>query len=390
MKNRNIPVTNLLIKPAGPDCNLNCSYCFYLHKSTYFGGRTHRMNDETLEMLIKKGIQSSDTDINFIWQGGEPALMGIDFYKKAIELQTKYGEGKTISNSFQTNGLLLNQEWAKFLKKHNFLVGLSLDGPEHIHNKYRKFPNETGSWQKVFDNAMLLLNTGVEVNAMVCVTDYSSMFANEMYRFFKQNGLNYMQFISIIERSKTDNTIPAKYTVSPEQYGNFLCQLFDCWINDFRDGVPTTFVNPIEAILFNFAGLSAPECTLNKNCGTYMVIEHNGDVYACDFFVESDWRLGTLFKDDLRMLLNSGIQDHFGKLKNRLKNPCIHCEWVRYCHGGCTRNRWGMPSSEGNYLCAGYKMFYEHAHLHLKKIAIQWINSQNQQTRTYDLGKHFK
>ena len=194
------PLNSVLIKPAGPDCNLACSYCFYLEKAGLFTEtKIHRMSVEVLEEMVKQVLSQSGSNISFGWQGGEPTLMGLPFFEKAVDFQISYGDGKTVGNGLQTNGILIDRSWAKFLKQYNFLVGLSLDGPEFIHNHYRSHPGKKGSWQTVFDNTKLMLDAGVEVNALTVVTDFSVQFPGEIYQFFKENGLTFMQFIPCVE-----------------------------------------------------------------------------------------------------------------------------------------------------------------------------------------------
>ncbi len=378
MNSRMKTLDSVLVKPAGPDCNMACTYCFYLEKSELFPGvRTHRMGEEILEEMTKQIMNQSQDQVSFSWQGGEPTLMGLPFFKKAVELQMKHGRGHVVGNGLQTNGLLIDGQWAEFLKEYRFLVGLSIDGPEHIHDRYRLMRNGKGSWSRVADKARLLLDSGVEVNALAVLSDYSVRFPEEIYEFFKSIGLDYMQFIPCVELDPNHPEQSAPFSVSPEEYGAFLCKVFDLWMADFIDNSPSTSIRFFESVFFHYAGLIPPECTLLEECGVYVVVEHNGDVYSCDFFVESDWKLGNVMRDELKTLLNSEKQREFGGMKSALPMECRECPWLRFCRGGCTKDRFHNPQEKtSNYLCPSYKMFFEHADWRLKKLADEWKDRQ--------------
>lgn len=371
-------LSSVLVKPSGPDCNLNCEYCFYLEKSELFTEtRKHRMSEKTLEVLIRQVMQQSGGHVSFGWQGGEPTLMGLDFYKKAVTFQQRYGSGRIVGNGLQTNGLLLDQEWAEFLKDNNFLVGISLDGPQHIHDSYRKHSNGKPSWDQVVKKAKMLLEAGVQVNVLTVVNDYSVQFPEEIYKFHKSLGFEYMQFIPIVETDPDDRRRAAQYSVDPESYGTFLTRLFDLWQADFRNGRATTSIRHFDSVFLSYVGMESPECTLLKECGNYVVVEHNGDVYSCDFFVEDSWKLGNLDNDDLLLLLNSERQTEFGKLKSDLPTECVECEWKRLCYGGCTKDRLRDPRDNGiSHFCESYKMFFNHADERLEELAEKWRSEQ--------------
>lgn len=375
------PLNSVLVKPAGPDCNLACNYCFYLKKSELFSQtKVHRMNDEVLEAMIRQMMTQGGQNISFGWQGGEPTLMGLDFFQKAVHFQEKYGHGKSVGNGLQTNGTLLNEKWAAFLKKYNFLVGLSLDGPEHIHNKYRHLRSGLGSWDKVYQSARLLLNAGVETNALTVVNDYSAQFPEEIYDFHKELGLNYMQFIPCVETDPFDASKAASFSVSPRQFGEFLIQIFDKWQADFRGGLPTTSVRYFDSVFYTYVGLTPPECTLLKSCGIYLVVEHNGNVYSCDFFVEPRWKLGNVLEDRMIDMLNSPQQTEFGNLKAKLPPECRNCRWLRHCYGGCTKDRMQDPRDHGvSHFCESYKMFFRHADMRMRRLAEDWKKQQQPQ-----------
>jgi uncharacterized protein len=381
MKNiaRNIkPLTSVLVKPTGPDCNLNCTYCFYLEKAGLFPETLrHRMNDEIQEELIRQVMQQSGSSVSFAWQGGEPTLMGLDFYKRAIELEKKYGRGQTVGNGLQTNGTLLTLEWAQFLKQYDWLVGLSLDGPEHIHNHYRKDNAGKGTHQKVESNARMLLENGVAVNVLATLNDYSVQFPDELYNYFKSLGLTWMQFIPIVETDPADPSKAASWSVSAKAYGEFLCRIFDLWTADFENGQPTTQVRHYDSVFYPYVGLQAPECTLLKECGSYVVIEHNGNVYSCDFFVEPKWKLGNIMQSKVSAMLNSKKQHAFGAAKAVLPGECRRCPWLTKCYGGCTKDRIKDPlDNRKPRFCLSYKMFFAHADPTMKALAEGWKKQQ--------------
>lgn len=367
-------LNSLLIKPSGPDCNLDCTYCFYLDKADLFPKtRTHRMSPAVLENLIRQTMEQSAPHVSFGWQGGEPTVMGLSFFQKAVQFQEQYGLGKAVGNGLQTNGILLNQDWARFLVQYNFLVGLSLDGPEHVHDRYRVNKQGKGTWKKVHDHAKMLLDAGVATNALVVVNDYSVNYPEEIYEYHKALGLNYMQFIPCVETDPANPAQAASYSVSAEQYGTFLTKVFDLWHADIVDGVAATSVRYFDSIFHKYVGLSAPDCTLMKTCGDYVVVEHNGDVYSCDFFVESNWKLGNIMTQRLDEMLNAPRQEEFGAMKALLPEECVSCEWLRKCQGGCTKDRIRDPHDKGsNHFCQSYKMFFAHADEKLQALAEQW------------------
>lgn len=376
------PLTSILIKPAGPDCNLACGYCFYLSKSEMFGSnKSHRMDLNILEELIHQALDQDIELVTFIWQGGEPTLMGLDFYRQVIHFQEQYGNGQIIGNSFQTNGILIDNQWAQFFKKYNFLVGLSIDGPGHVHNYYRRKSNGQRTHQKVVNSANILLDNGVEVNALTVVNNYSVQYPEEIYTFHKQLGLTYMQFIPCIETDPTDQLQYAPFSVEPGTYGEFLCQLFDLWISDFVDGKPTTSIRYFDSLFYHYVDLEPPECTLNSFCGNYIVVEHNGDVYSCDFFVEPQWNLGNISEGKMIDMFNSEQQLRFGAEKANLPIICSQCNWLRYCRGGCTKDRIHNQQAGGlNYLCSAYQMFLEHADSRFKDLALVWQKEQDERS----------
>ena len=371
---------SVLVKPAGPDCNMACRYCFYLEKERFFPDTAvHRMSTPVLEALIRQVMTQGPANVSFGWQGGEPTLMGVDFFRQAIEFEKKYGrDGQVVGNGLQTNGLLIDDEWCRLLRESKFLVGLSLDGPEHVHDHYRLTRGGQPTWRRVVDAAKRMLGNGVEVNALVVLNDYSARFPREIYGFLKENGLPYMQFIPCLEHDADDPTKVASFSISAEQFGTFLCEVFDCWREDFRESQPTTFVRWFDSIFATYVGRRPPECTLFTECGNYVVVEHNGDVFACDFFVEDEWKLGNVLDGNLPDMLNSARQACFGRRKAALPRACQDCRWLTHCRGGCPKERWGHASGENrSYLCDAYQMFFSHADEHLRRLAEVWLDEQN-------------
>ncbi len=381
--NKRKRLQSILIKPAGPDCNMNCNYCFYLDKAALFPqAKIHRMSEEILEETIRQCLWAEPDQLSLGWQGGEPTLMGLHFFEKAVEFEQRYGRNQIIGNGLQTNGLLINRDWAKFLAKYKFLVGLSLDGPQHIHDRYRILKNGKGTWSEVADKAKLLLDAGVAVNAISVVTDYSVQFAEEIYDYHKQLGLSYMQFIPCFERNPAIPSEPAPFSVPAEGYGKFLCRLFDLWTSNFVQSTPTTSIRFFDSIFYSYIGLEPPECTLGRTCGLYLVVEHNGDIYSCDFFVTPEWRLGNILEGNLLYMLNSKRQQEFGMRKARLPGECLKCAWLTVCRGGCPKDK--VSDGENgfiNHFCPSFKMFFEHAGAKFRHLAQEWKERQPKQMK---------
>ena len=385
------PLTSILVKPAGPDCNLRCTYCFYLEKAEMFSEtKKHRMSNEIQEELIRQAMQQSGESVSIAWQGGEPALIGLDFYKRAVELEIKYGHGQIVGNGLQTNGTLLNEDWAQFLKQYDWLVGLSLDGPEHIHNHYRKDTAGKGTHKRVEDNAKMLLQNEVATNVLACLTDYSVNFPEESYNYFKSLGLNWMQFIPIVETDKKDPSRASDFSVTAEKYGEFLCKIFDLWMADFQNGQPVTHVRHFDSVFYSYAGMEPPQCSMMKECGPYVAVEHNGNVYSCDFFVESKWKLGNIMNNRLTDMLNSKKQKTFGAAKSVLPGECRKCTWLNKCYGGCTKDRIKDPRDHRKpRFCKSYKMFFAHADKRLKILADSWRQQQRDMQEREQTGGNY-
>jgi uncharacterized protein len=381
------PLNSVLIKPAGPDCNMACSYCFYLEKKDLFTEeKVHRMSEKILEEMIKQTLQQCPREISFGWQGGEPTLMGIPFFQKAIDFQKKYSRGQTIGNGLQTNGLLINKDWTNFLKENNFLVGISLDGPEHIHDFYRELQGGGKTWKRIEDNAKLMLDAGVAVNALSVVNDYSVQYPEEIYNYHKSLGINFMQFIPIVETDPKNPAKAADFSVSEKAYGKFLNKLFDLWQADFENGVPKTSIRLFDSVFFSYVDMIPPDCSLMKECGVYVVVEHNGDIFSCDFFVEPEWKLGNIMENKLIDLLNSEKQITFGQQKSTLPEECVNCKWLKYCRGGCPKDRIRDPGDNNLcHFCEAFKMFFEHSDSTFKELAVEWKRQQGQNHRTHEI-----
>lgn len=386
------PLNSVLIKPAGPDCNMACTYCFYLEKAGLFPTvKVHRMEDRVLRETVRQVMRNGAQQVSFGWQGGEPTLMGRQFFQRAVQYQIRYGRpGQVVGNGLQTNGILIDENWARFLADARFLVGLSLDGPQHVHDRYRSLVGGQPSWERVVRARDVMLNAGVEVNALIVVNDYSVRFPREIYEFHKSNGLVHMQFIPCVETDPSDPSRAAPFSVSPEAYGRFLCELFDLWWADFRNGKPTTFIRWFDSLFYTYVGLPAPECTLLEECGVYVVVEHNGDVFSCDFFVEPRWHLGNVLEHSLADLLNSERQRQFGEIKRQLPRECAACRWLNHCWGGCPKDRQRDPRDRGsNHFCLSYKMFFEHADKRFRDLARRWQAEQEAaQSRRHKVGRN--
>jgi uncharacterized protein len=366
----------VMLKPAGAHCNLACKYCYYLEKNKlYPTAQRHLMSDEMLEQFTREYIEAQTMNqVLFTWHGGEPLLRSIDFYRKALSLQQKYAGGRRIDNVIQTNGTLLTDEWCEFFAQNHWLVGISIDGPQPYHDHYRLTAAGKPSWQKVMQGIKLLKKHGVEWNAMAVVNAYNVNHPLEFYRFFKENGCQFLQFTPIVERqtrhedgrtlaSLADkNEIPlSEASVTPEQWGYFLCAIFDEWV---RKDVGKIFVEIFDCTLANWMGVSPGICAYSKECGHAGVMEHNGDVYSCDHFVFPEYKLGNIRDHSLIDMLYGEQQQEFSRLKHSsLPRQCKECDMEFACHGECPKNRF-MKDKYGdsglNYLCPGYYHYYQH------------------------------
>lgn len=362
-------VMYLMAKPAGAACNLACEYCYYLEKGE--PGKRQIMDDKTLELFVKQYIEAQTvSEVVFTWHGGEAMMRPLSFYEKAMELQNRYAGGRTIVNCLQTNGTLLTPQWCQFLKANGWLVGISIDGPREFHDEYRHTALGKPTFDSVMRGIRLLQQYGVEWNAMAVVNDYNVEHPREFYRFFKEIGCRYLQFTPIVERrSQVSGRLTAPdekgeltdESVTPRQWGRFLCEVFDEWV---RADVGKVFVQIFDATLAGWVGEIPGVCSLAQFCGHAGVIEHNGDVYACDHFVFPDYRLGNIHSSTLVEMMMSERQQSFRTLKRgTLPRKCLECEFTLVCNGECPKNRFvstGPGEPPINYLCEGYRMFFRH------------------------------
>lgn len=403
---------HILAKPRGAMCNLKCEYCFYLEKENLYKKNLYQennfiMSDEVLESYIDKYINTQDIPlIQFVWQGGEPMLAGIDFYEKVIELQKKYNnKEKEILNSIQTNGILLDDEWCEFLKENNFLVGLSFDGDREIHNKYRYDKNGNGTYDVVCEKIKLLKKYKIDFNVLVCVTSKSSKKPKEIYNNLKNLGVEFIQFTPIVERMPKDNIEKmtlnnrsandlsneyelSSFSIKQGEYGSFLIEVFDEWVSN---DVGKINVMNFEWALESWLGLPSTICVFSKNCGKALAIEHNGDLYSCDHFVYKENKIGNIIIDNPRDLIEREKQKSFGyKKEDLLPNQCMECEVKFACNGECPRHRFEKTfDGEENlsYLCSDYKKYFHHIHRYMK-VMVQLINNNLSPTMVMEVIKN--
>ena len=382
---------NVMIKPAGSLCNLDCRYCYYLDKADIYGGVEPRMSLQMLETCVREYIQANDVpEVTFNWHGGEPLVMGLDFYRKAVALEQKYAGDKTMRNTIQTNGTLIDQNWASFFRDNGFLVGISIDGPADLHDRYRRDKGGAPTFDKVLRGISLLYRNNVEFNTMTTVNKTSEGRGLEVYSFLKSIGSRYMQFMPVVEHVKYPlgaNGKPVKgarpYIVSPQEegasiapwsvdalaFGKFLTDIFDSWV---LSDVGRYFVNIFDAALSCWCGVMPGTCAYAQTCGGNSIIEHNGDVYPCDHFVYSGYRLGNVAEDSLRTMMESGQQVRFGISKrNSLPYKCLKCRYLFACNGECPKHRFSRTESGEtglNALCEGYFKFYSHVAPYMDKM----------------------
>jgi uncharacterized protein len=379
---------HVLAKPIGPACNIKCDYCFYLEKHALFEkGEDMRMSDEVLKAYISSYITSQPTPVvEFVWHGGEPTLLGLEFFRKVVELQRPFRGQKEITNSLQTNGTRLTDEWCEFFKRNNFFIGLSLDGPREIHDRYRKDHMGQSTFDETMRGLHLLQKHGVECNILACVSRETAYHPLEVYDFFKSEKITFIQFTPIIERLPDSRTkeqglwlaTPAKldgeetntqvtpWTVEPKMYGEFLISIYEEWV---KKDVGEVFVMNFEWALNAWIGNPSPVCIFARNCGRAVAMEHNGDVYACDHYVYPEYRLGNVLKESLGEMVNRSVESGFGPHKeSTLPRYCRECEVLNACWGGCPKHRFARtPQGEPglHYMCAGYKKFFTHIRKYL-------------------------
>jgi uncharacterized protein len=365
------PAFHLLAKPTGAICNLDCHYCFFLSKEQLYPGSKFRMTDELLETYIQQLLESHQTpEVTIAWQGGEPTLMGLEFFQRSIALVEKHKKsGQQVTHTLQTNGTRLDDAWGQFFRQHNFLIGLSVDGPQYLHDTYRVDKRGRGSFEQVMLGWEILKQHQVDFNILCTVNAANGDRPLEVYRFFRDElGAEFIQFIPIIERVNADGSTliqqgkqVTERSVKPEQFGQFLSGVFDEWV---RRDVGKIFIQHFDAALANWVGVQPGVCIFSKTCGNALALEHNGDLYSCDHFVEPDYKLGNIQETPMLELIASDRQRQFGRAKfEALPKYCRDCEVRFACNGGCPKNRFiETPDGEAglNYLCAGYKAFFTH------------------------------
>ena len=372
MVQQNMPrAFHVMTKPIGPICNLDCEYCFYLDKEKlYPETRSFRMDDEVLENYVKQYIDAQEVnEVTFAWQGGEPTLMGVDFFRQAIRYQQKYRRpGMQIQNSFQTNATLLDDEWGEFFKRNKFLIGVSIDGPPEIHDKYRYDKRGRPSSEQVIRGLHILQKHKVDYNILCVVNKHNAEYPKEVYDYFKELGAEFMQFIPAVEHFGGKNVSPR--SVTARQYGKFLCVIFDEWV---VSDIGRIFVQIFDVALEAWLGYNPSLCVFNETCGDALAIEHNGDLYSCDHFVTPDYHVGNIAENTIAEMVDSTFQRKFGTDKqDTLPEYCRSCEVKFVCNGGCPKNRFiKTPTGEDglNYLCAGYKQFFNHIDEPMKMMA---------------------
>ncbi|WP_166827094.1 anaerobic sulfatase maturase [Thalassoroseus pseudoceratinae] len=375
---------HVMTKPIGPICNLDCEYCYYLHKEElYPSGERWRMTDETLREYVRQYIAAQPetaSEITFAWQGGEPTLLGLEFFQRAVAYQQEFAPARTrIVNTLQTNGVLLNDDWCQFFRKHHFLIGLSIDGPAELHDRYRYDKQGQGTFHAVLNALKLLQRHNVEYNVLVVVNRVNGDYGRKVYTYLRDNGVQFLQFIPIVERRgvgvHAELELPitsegpsnpwqdrvSSRSVAPEQFGDFLIAVFDEWV---RRDVGRVFVQIFDQALAAWSGHEPSLCVFRRQCGGALAMEHNGDLFSCDHFVEPEFRLGNIHELPILDLAASDPQRKFGEAKETtLPQYCRECEVRFMCNGECPKNRFiETPTGEAglNYLCAGYRKFFNH------------------------------
>ena len=366
-------IASLLIKPASAVCNIDCSYCFYLDREAdpYTAIPARRMTAETLERLVDTFLFYSHPNSAFVFQGGEPTLAGPAFFEKLVTLQQSYGRsGQSVSNSMQTNGILLDDRWCQFFKQYNWLIGISIDGPEPVHDLYRLNKQGAGTWRKVMKGIECLKKHDVDLNVLCVVSQANVSKARELYEFFRAQGIEYVQYIPLAEFGGLGQPLP--FAITPEEYGRFLCETFDLWWPDRRKVRIRYFDNLAEAL----AGQIPGTCTMHETCDSYVVVEYNGDVYPCDFFVEQDWKLGNINLDSWSEISRRQRRYQFAATKTIAHADCQVCEYQSICHGGCPKHRHDPHRNFGDldYFCAAYKRIFAEAVGPLRKELQQLVS----------------
>ncbi|MCF7972885.1 MAG: anaerobic sulfatase maturase [Phycisphaerae bacterium] len=368
---------SLLIKPAGPDCNMACAYCFYAQTEALFAPGEHRMSDLVLETLVQDYLSVNMPTHHFIWQGGEPTLMGLPFFERAVALQKQYGhKDRVVSNALQTNGLRLDKAWCEFLREHRILVGISLDGPESLHNHYRVDDRGQGTFARVMQSISLCREQGVEFNTLTLLNSENVTQPDRVFDFLVQEDFRFVQFIPCTDRHpRTGDPMP--YAVTGPQYGAFMCRIFDRWV---AHGVDRLSVRLFDSLVSYILEGHHTCCTFNKDCDNYVVVEHQGDVFCCDFYVTPETRLGNIMDTPVATLARGEAKRSFARAKRKIPASCFVCRHHALCRGGCPSDR---PEGDGdtkNCMCEGYQLFFDHALPRLKEIVASFVSQKNHWT----------
>lgn len=375
----------LLIKPSGSDCNIDCRYCFYKGRDAEFGQGRQRMSEQALEKLVGDYMQLGFPVVGFAWQGGEPTLMGQEFFGKAVRFQKQYGRaGQQVSNTLQTNGILLDDNWCRFFQENKFLLGISIDGPKEFHDCYRVDHGGCGTFDRVMRGIETCRKFGVEFSALILLNNKNVEHPDKLFDFFVENDVTYLQFIPCVEADPATGN-PADFSITPRQYGDFLCRLFDRW---YTYGPEKVNIREFDSLVTYFVVGSHTICTHSKQCAGFVVIEHTGDAFCCEFFVEPKRRLGSILETSLAKLAASGGKRAFAREKQNLSGKCLICRYLDICRGGCMKDR--VRISSGSFdspscFCESYKQFFDYALPRFMQIAaaIQ-SGSADRHTRSAD------
>lgn len=363
----------VLWKTVSEDCNLACEYCYYSTCGGKPGGEIQRIEQKVLESFIKDMMQHNKQSASFAWQGGEPLLAGLDFFEEVVYLQQKYAQPHTmIVNSLQTNGTLITKEWAGFFKKHNFLIGVSLDGTEEIHNSRRVYSNGAGSFDQVMRGIRHLKEQLVEFNILTVVHEGNAGKGAEILNFYAEQGFQYIQFIPCMDFRAQQPDMPPNYLITPQEYGQFLCDIFDVWYNDGNPVISERFFDNLFRL---HVGYPAESCIHGENCAQTLVLECSGDAYPCDFFINADYILGNAGNDSLGDIVHSPAYENFATLKQRLPEACKSCEYFKFCHGGCPRNRPSLAEAavvQPDVFCESYRAIYGYSSERMQQIVSKW------------------
>jgi uncharacterized protein len=375
----------LLIKPSGSDCNIDCRYCFYKDRPSQYGSGKQRMSDQVLDRLVRDYMRLGFPVSGFAWQGGEPTLMGMDFFRRAVDLQKKYGGvGQQVSNTLQTNGVLLDDDWCRFFRDNKFLLGISIDGPKEFHDRYRIDHSGKGTYDRVIRGIKTCQKYGVQFSVLVLLNNYNVEQADALFAFCIENELTYLQFIPCVETDPVTGG-PAEFSITPKQYGDFLCRLFDLW-HDY--GPEKLNIREFDSLVTYYVMGKHTICTYSKQCAGFIVIEHTGDAFCCEFFVEPQWRLGNILETPLEKLAGDSKKRAFARNKHKLPNKCLVCRHLDICRGGCMKDRarWNDQDSEReSYFCESYRQFFDYTIPRFIQIAAGIENSSvGRHTRSAD------